>query len=150
MEKGAVQATTTYVPFSAQMILNGTGRLLTTANAIYGQPWVAGGLVVTRTFGKAHPHAVEAILRAVLRAEALIKSNPQLSDTLLAKYSGSPAASIAYSYAHNLLGLLPLIPNTTDLIKEASTEATYKVFHGNPQSFLNSWVNPRFAEAVSK
>lgn len=150
MDKGSVQAVTTYVPFSAQMITNGTGRLLITANQVYKNPWIAGGIVVTRAFGSAHPHAVEAILSAVMRAEALMKSNPKLADSLLAKYSGSPASDIAYSYSHDLVALTPLVPNAKALTVEANDEAKYGVFKGDAQTFVKSWVNTKFAQAVAK
>ncbi len=149
MQNGTVDAASAYVPFSAQMIVNGTGRLIATADQVYGKPWVAGGLFVTRAFAKAHPQAVRDVLKAVLRAENLIKTQPATAYKLLSQYSGASVAAIKYSYDHNFIRLLPLVPDKQAMIAEAKTEQQYGVFSGNPTTFINSWVNTSFAAAVA-
>jgi ABC-type nitrate/sulfonate/bicarbonate transport system substrate-binding protein len=145
MKNGTVEAAVSYVPFSSEMMLNGTATLLTTANKVYGGPWMAGGLFARTAFAKQHPDAVKAVVAALARADRLLKNQPTTAYQLLAKFNQVPVKAIQYSYQSGFIGLVSPTPNASDLVAEGKVEQQYGALQGDVQKFVTSWVTTKFS-----
>jgi NitT/TauT family transport system substrate-binding protein len=63
-------------PYATQMVLDGGKRLVNEASLWPGGKFVTTNLVVTQSFLKAHPSAVNGLLKAQIHANSYINSNP--------------------------------------------------------------------------
>jgi NitT/TauT family transport system substrate-binding protein len=63
-------------PYATQMVLDGGKRLVNEASLWPGGKFVTTNLVVTQSFLKAHPSAVNGLLKAQIQANSYISSNP--------------------------------------------------------------------------
>jgi NitT/TauT family transport system substrate-binding protein len=63
-------------PYATQMVLDGGKRLVNEASLWPGGKFVTTNLVVTQSFLKAHPSAVNGLLKAQIQANSYINSNP--------------------------------------------------------------------------
>src|SRR5215510_14232196 len=79
-------------PYATQMVLGGGTRLVNEASLWPGGKFVTTNLVVTQSFLKAHPSAVNGLLKAQIEANSYINAN------------GSAAATVANNELQKLLG----------------------------------------------
>jgi NitT/TauT family transport system substrate-binding protein len=79
-------------PYATQMVLDGGTRLVNEASLWPGGKFVTTNLVVTQSFLKAHPSAVNGLLKAQIEANSYINAN------------GSAAATAANNELQKLLG----------------------------------------------
>jgi NitT/TauT family transport system substrate-binding protein len=63
-------------PYATEMVLDGGKRLVNEASLWPGGKFVTTNLVVTQSFLKAHPSAVNGLLKAQIQANSYINSNP--------------------------------------------------------------------------
>src|SRR5262245_36683001 len=63
-------------PYATEMVLDGGKRLVNEASLWPGGKFVTTNLVVTQPFLKAHPSAVNGLLKAQIQANSYINSNP--------------------------------------------------------------------------
>ena len=117
LERGAVDAVISYVPYTAETITAGTSELITTASQIYGKPWPGGGVIVRPEFAKAHPDVAVDLLRFVIRAEALLRDKPEEAYKLLAVGSKTSLTNVTYSYAHGLVQPATVAPDPAAMIE---------------------------------
>ena len=151
MQQKAVAAAVTYLPFGAQMALNG-GKIIETADQALGAPFPGGGFVASKTFAVAHPAAVVAFLKAANTAENQLKGNTAAYYQNLATFADTTAAAISYSFANKLVAFAPLLPNMTALTKVAQAEEQFGFVPSGTDlvSFLHSFVNSSFAKQAAK
>jgi NitT/TauT family transport system substrate-binding protein len=116
-------------PYATEMVLDGGTRLVNEASLWPGGKFVTTNLVVTQSFLKAHPSAVNGLLKGQIQANSYINSN------------GSAAASVANAELTKLLGkglkpnvlsaALPYIHFTNDPIASSlATDAQHAVAVG--------------------
>jgi len=79
-------------PYATQMVLGGGTRLVNEASLWPGGKFVTTNLVVTQSFLKTHPSAVNGLLKAQIEANSYINAN------------GSAAATVANNELQKLLG----------------------------------------------
>jgi NitT/TauT family transport system substrate-binding protein len=79
-------------PYATEMVLDGGSRLVNEASLWPGGKFVTTNLVVTQSFLRAHPSAVNSLLKGQVQANAYINAN------------GSAAASVANAELVKLLG----------------------------------------------
>ena len=63
-------------PYATEMVLDGGKRLVNEASLWPGGKFVTTNLVVTQSFLKAHPSAVDGLLKGQIQANSYINSNP--------------------------------------------------------------------------
>jgi len=63
-------------PYATEMVLDGGKRLVNEASLWPGGKFVTTNLVVTQSFLKAHPSAVNGLLKAQIQANSYINSSP--------------------------------------------------------------------------
>jgi NitT/TauT family transport system substrate-binding protein len=63
-------------PYATEMVLDGGKRLVNEASLWPGGKFVTTNLVVTQSFLKAHPSAVDGLLKGQIEANSYINSNP--------------------------------------------------------------------------
>ena len=63
-------------PYATEMVLDGGKRLVNEASLWPGGKFVTTNLVVTQPFLKAHPSAVNGLLKAQIQANSYINSSP--------------------------------------------------------------------------
>jgi len=63
-------------PYATEMVLDGGKRLVNEASLWPGGKFVTTNLIVTQSFLKAHPTAVNGLLKAQIQANSYINSNP--------------------------------------------------------------------------
>ena len=107
MQQGAVAAAATYLPFGAQMVLDG-GKVLVTADRALGSPFPGGGFVATKKFADAHPQAVVDVLKAADSASATLKQRTNDDFETLADFSKTSPEAISYSFENKLVEFAPL------------------------------------------
>jgi sulfonate transport system substrate-binding protein len=116
-------------PYATEMVLDGGTRLVNEASLWPGGNFVTTNLVVTRSFLKAHPAAVNGLLQGQIAANSYINAN------------GTAAASVANAELAKLLGkglkssvlsaALPFIHFTNDPIASSlATDAQHGVAVG--------------------
>lgn len=151
MQQKSVAAAATYLPFAAQMVLNG-GRILVTANQALGTAFPGGGFVATTAFAKAHPGAVVAFLKAAISAESQLEKKTAADYKTLASFDNTSTQAISYSFHHHLVAFAPMVPNMAALTTVAKAEMKYGfVSKGtNLLSFIKTFVDPTFAQQASR
>jgi NitT/TauT family transport system substrate-binding protein len=116
-------------PYATEMVLDGGTRLVNEASLWPGGNFVTTNLVVTQSFLKAHPSAVNGLLKGQIQANSYINSN------------GTAAASAANAELTKLLGkglkpnvlsaALPYIHFTNDPVASSlATDAQHAVAVG--------------------
>ncbi len=116
-------------PYATEMVLDGGTRLVNEASLWPGGNFVTTNLVVTQSFLKAHPSAVNGLLKGQIQANSYINSN------------GTAAASVANAELTKLLGkglkpnvlsaALPYIHFTNDPVASSlATDAQHAVAVG--------------------
>jgi ABC-type nitrate/sulfonate/bicarbonate transport system substrate-binding protein len=147
LERGAVDAAISYVPYSAETVTAGTSELVTTATQVYGKPWPGGGVIVRPDFAKAHEDVVVDLLRYVARAEALLRDKPEEAYKLLAVGSKTSLANVTYSYQHKLVEPTTVLPDKAAMIAQAGVLKEYHVINvPDVTAFINSLVHPEYAQ----
>ncbi len=146
LERGAVDAAISYVPYSAETIVAGTSVLITTANDVYGKPWFGGGVIVRPEFARAHRDVVLDVLRAVDRADRMLHDQPEQAWAALATVSHSSLASVTYSYKQGLVAPAALLPDKAALGEQVKTLRDYHVVDvADIPAFLDRLVHPEYA-----
>ena len=146
LERGAVEAAISYVPYSAETITAGTSRLITTASEVYGGDWGGGGVIVRPDFAKAHPDVVVDVLKLVARAERLLRENPEEAYAALARISKTSLKNVEYSYRNGLVAPTSVVPDKQVMMKQASVLQTYHVINvPDIAAFIDDLVHPEFA-----
>ena len=84
-------------PYATEMVLDGGKRLVNEASLWPGGKFVTTNLVVTQSFLKAHPSAVDGLLKGQIQANSYINSNPtgaaQAANSELTELLGKGLAS---------------------------------------------------------
>ncbi|GAC1587851.1 MAG: aliphatic sulfonate ABC transporter substrate-binding protein [Candidatus Velthaea sp.] len=150
MQKGAVDGAISYVPFSSEMIVNGTGTLLLTADQMYGKSWTGGAEIVRVAFAKEHPEAVLDVLRAMQRAQDMLQKDPAAARKALAKVTNIPLEVIEHSYKQKFVTLLPLTPNIPDITEQLELLHKFGVLKSEPKALISDFIHPEFAERAFK
>lgn len=146
LERGAVEAAISYVPYSAETITAGTSRLITTASEVYGSDWGGGGVIVRPDFAKAHPDVVVDVLKLVARAQGLLRENPEEAYAALARISKTSLKNVEYSYRNGLVAPTSVVPDKQVMMKQASVLRTYHVINvPDIAAFIDNLVHPEFA-----
>ena len=152
LERGAIDAAISYVPHSAEAIVDGSSNLITTAADVYGKPWLGGGVVVRPDFAKAHKDVVLDLIRLIDRAETMIRDHPEQAWKSLATVSHSSLASVEYSYKNGLVGPVAVTPDKAVMAEQTKVLSQYHVINvPDINAFLDDLVHPEFAkEALGK
>jgi ABC-type nitrate/sulfonate/bicarbonate transport system substrate-binding protein len=152
LERGAVDAVISYVPYTTEMLTAGTGTLIATASQVYGKPWPGGGVIVRPDFAKAHPDVVVDLLRYVRRAEDLLRNDPEQAYKALAAGARTSLENVKYSYTHGLVQPTNVEPNQQALIEQATVLKEFGVINvPDVAAFIKELVHPEFAaKAVGK
>ncbi len=147
LERGAVAAAISYVPYSAETITAGTSKLITTASDVYGKTWPGGGVIVRPAFAKAHPDVVVDVLKLVARAEQLIREKPDDAYKALATISKTSLKNVEYSYQHGLVAPTAVVPDKQAMVEQASVLQRYHVINvPSIPAFIDELVHPEFAK----
>ena len=147
LERGAVDAAISYVPYSVETITAGSSVLIATASDIYGKPWPGGGIVVRPAFAKAHPRTVVAVLKQIARAEALLRDHPDQAYAALARQSKTSLANVRYAYEHKMVAPTPIEPNIDAMVAQASILKQFHVIAvPDVNAFIHGLVHPEFAK----
>jgi ABC-type nitrate/sulfonate/bicarbonate transport system substrate-binding protein len=152
LERGAVDAVISYVPYTSQMLTVGTGVLITTASQVYGKSWPGGGVIVRPDFATAHPDVVVDLLRYVRRAEDLLRNDPEQAYKALAVSAKTSLENVKYSYTQGLVQPTNVEPNVQALIEQASVLKEFGVINvPDVAAFIKDLVHPEFAaKAIGK
>jgi ABC-type nitrate/sulfonate/bicarbonate transport system substrate-binding protein len=146
LERGALDAAISYVPYTAETITAGTSILVTTASDIYGKTWPGGGVIVRPDFAKAHPDVVVDLLRFVARAETLLREKPDEAYKALAEGSKTSLENVTYSYKNNLVGPTDVLPDKDALKEQAAVLQKYGAIKvPDVSAFIDELVHPEFA-----
>ena len=149
LERGAIDAAISYVPYTAEAITSGTSTLITTASDVYGKPWPVGGVIVRPDFAKAHPDVVEDLLRFVVRAEKMLREQPQQAYKALAAVSKTSLTNVTYCYVHGLVQPTAVLPDKAAMIAQATVLKNFHVINvPDVAAFINELVHPEFAAKV--
>jgi sulfonate transport system substrate-binding protein len=147
LERGAVDAAISYVPYTAETITAGTSVLITTASDVYGKPWPGGGIIVRPDFAKAHPETVVAVLKQIARAEALLRDHPDEAYAALARQSKTSLVNVRYAYDHKLVEPAPILPDVNAMTAQASVLQQFHVINvPDVKAFIHDLVHPEFAK----
>jgi len=147
LERDAIEAAISYVPYSAETITAGTSRLITTASEVYGKTWPGGGVIVRPEFAKAHPDVVVDVLKLVARAERLLREKPDEAYPALAKVSKTSLKNVEYSYQNGLVAPTSVVPDKQAMMEQAKVLETYHVITvPSIQGFIDELVHPEFAK----
>lgn len=152
MQQKAVEAAATYLPFGAQMALDG-GKVLVTADQALGQPFPGGSFVAAKKFADAHPKTVTDVLRAARKATDALRKHTNENFQTLADFAKTSSDSIKYGFDHNLVAFADSqVPNMTALEAVAKAEMQYGFVDKGVDltSFVQKFVKTSFAEAAAK
>lgn len=152
LERGALDAAISYVPYTSETITAGTSVLITTASDVYGKPWPGGGVIVRPDFAKAHPDVVVDLLRFVRRAEDLLRNDPEQAYKFLATGSRTSLENVKFSYANGLVQPTTVQPDIQALIAQAGVLKEFGVINvPDTDAFIKELVHPEFAaKALAK
>lgn len=151
MQQKAVVGAATYLPFGAQMVLNG-GKVIITADQALGAPFPGGGFVASKKFADAHPQAVVDVLKAANNATADLKKQSSSTYKGLADFAKTSPDAIKYSFDHKLVAFAnSMTPNDDALTKVAQAEMKYGFVDSGVDlvGFLKTFVNTKFAEQAA-
>lgn len=99
LRTGQVQAFVAWEPYPAQAVAMGVGRRLVPSAAIWpGHPCCV--LVAGADFLKRHPGLVKAVVRAHVKATALIQRQPETARAVAARHTGLDPTVVADAMAH--------------------------------------------------
>jgi ABC-type nitrate/sulfonate/bicarbonate transport system substrate-binding protein len=147
LERGAIDAAISYVPYTAEAITSGSSTLITTASEVYGKPWPGGGVVVSPAFAKAHPDVVVDVLRYVAKAEAMLKQHPEEAYKALATQSKTSLTNVTFCYTHNLVQPAAVVPDKAAMVAQAGVLKQFGVINvPDTGAFIDQLVHPEFAE----
>lgn len=151
LERGAIDAAISYVPHSAEAIVNGSATLITTADDVYGGQWLGGGVIVRPAFAKEHQDVVVAVLKQVKRAQDLIREHPQEAYEALAKVSHVSVATVTYAYEHGMVAPIAILPDKAAMVKQTEVLAQFGVVKvPDAKAFIDELVHPEFATEALK
>lgn len=151
IQNGGFDAATSYVPYSTQMLTDGSATLLTTASDVYGSTWLGGGIAVRPEFAKEHQQAVVDVVRAVRQAEDMLKNNPDKAYQALAQETKTSLENIKYSYDKGLVGTVDVTPDRQGILKQTEILVKYGVIKvPDAQKFVDDLVHPEFAEKAAQ
>ena len=146
LERGAVDAAISYVPYTAEAITSGSSTLITTASEVYGKPWPGGGVIVRPDFAKAHPDVVVDLLRFVVRAEKMLREQPEQAYKALATISKTSLENVTYCYAHKLVQPTNVVPDKDAMVAQAGVLKQFHVINvPDVNAFIGELVHPEFA-----
>lgn len=146
LERGAIDAAISYVPYSSETLTVGTSRLITTASKVYGKAWPGGGVIVRPDFAKAHPDVVVDLLRYVARAEALLRDKPDEAYKFLAAGSHTSLKNVKFSYAEGLVQPTTVAPDKAAMVEQAEVLKKFGVIKvPDTKAFIEALVHPEFA-----
>jgi ABC-type nitrate/sulfonate/bicarbonate transport system substrate-binding protein len=146
LERGAIDAAISYVPYTAEAITSGSSTLITTASQVYGKSWPGGGVIVRPDFAKAHPDVVVDLLRYVARAEKMLKDQPQAAYKVLAAQSRTSLENVAYCYSHDLVQPTAVVPDKAAMVAQATVLKQFGVIDvPDVAAFIDGLVHPEFA-----
>jgi len=149
LERGAIDAAISYVPYTAEAITSGTSTLVTTASVVYGKPWPGGGVIVRPAFAKAHPDVVEDLLRYVVRAETMLREHPQEAYKALAAGTKTSLKNVSFCYTEGLVKPTAVLPDKAAMIAQATVLQKFHVINvPDVTAFINELVHPEFAAKV--
>jgi ABC-type nitrate/sulfonate/bicarbonate transport system substrate-binding protein len=152
LERGALDAAISYVPYTSETLTAGTSILITTASDVYGKTWPGGGVIVRPEFAKAHPDVVVDVLRFVKRAETLLREKPDEAYKALAKGAKTSLENVTYSYKNKLVAPTDILPDKDALKEQAAVLQQYGAIKvPDVSAFIDELVHPEFAaKAVGK
>ncbi len=146
LERGAIDAAISYVPHSAEAVVNGTATVLFTADEVYGGPWLGGGVIVRPTFAQAHPDVVVAVLKQVQRAETMLRDHPEEAYKALAAVSHTSVATVTYAYQHHMVEPSEITPDKAAMIKQTKVLSDFGVLSvADIPTYVDELVHPEFA-----
>ena len=147
MQRNAIQAAVSWVPYDSQMLATGEAKLVATASQIYGETWPGGGIAVRPEFAKEHRQAVVDVMKAVIMAEKLLHDHPQRAYKDIARVTGTSLANVTYSYEHGLVGPIDPVPNKKQLENQIGILKKYHVIHvASVSGFTDQLIHPEFIE----
>ena len=152
LERGALDAAISYVPYTSETLTAGTSILITTASDVYGKTWPGGGVIVRPEFAKAHPDVVVDVLRFVKHAETLLREKPDEAYKALAKGAKTSLENVTYSYKNKLVAPTDILPDKDALKEQAAVLQQYGAIKvPDVSAFIDELVHPEFAaKAVGK
>jgi len=99
LRTGQIDAFVAWEPYPSQAVALGVGRRLAPSSAIWpGHPCCV--LIAGAEFLRRHPGQVKAVVRAHVRATALIGRQPETARAVAARYTGMDPAVVADAMAH--------------------------------------------------
>jgi len=105
LDSGGAEVVAGYVPYVADMVLKGIGRVLFTGSDAIGRPAPGDGFIASTKFIKEHPEAVKDVLRSQFAATDYIKSHPAEAYKAMAEFAKVDEAAVRYSFEKNLIGV---------------------------------------------
>lgn len=146
MQNNAFDAVTSYVPYSSQMLTDGSAELITTASDIYGSTWLGGGLAVRPEFAKKNEQAVVDVIKAMVQADNILRNKPEEAYSALAKQTQTSIENVKYSYDHKLVGPADVALDKQQLLQQTQVLSKYGVIKvPDISSFVNEFAHPEFA-----
>lgn len=149
LERGALDAAISYVPYTSETLTAGTSILITTASQVYGKTWPGGGVIVRPDFAKAHPDVVVDLLRYIKRAETLLREKPDEAYKALATGAKTSLENVTYSYKNKLVAPTDILPDKDALKEQAAVLQKYGAIKvPDVSAFIDELVHPEFAAKV--
>lgn len=150
MASGDVDAAATYVPYSADMVQKGIGKVLFSGSDALGSEAPGDGFIVSQKFAKAHPGAVTDVLKAQFSATDEIKHDPGKAYAVMAKFAGVKPAAVSYSFKQGMVGIpSSYVPDRTGIAKVANLAQQLGFAPAqniNLPAFVPKFVKTSFAE----
>ena len=151
LERGAIDAAISYVPHSADAVVNGGAKVIVTADQVYGGRWLGGGIIVRPAFAKEHPDVVVDLLRQVRRAETMIREQPKEAYAALAAVSHVSVPTVTYAFEHGLVAPVEITPDKAAMIKQTEVLQKFGVVNvPDMTAYIDALVHPEFAEQALK
>src|SRR4051794_26300364 len=151
LDSGGAEVVAGYVPYVADMVLKGIGRVLFTGSDAIGRSAPGDGFIVSTKFAQAHPDAVRDVLRAQFAATDYIKSNPNEAYKAMAEFAKVDEASVRYSFEKNLIGVAPsYVPDVAGIVETVGVaqQLGFAPAGVDLPTFAKKFNNTSFAESV--
>lgn len=103
LDSGDIDVAAGYVPYTADMVQKGIGKVIFDANDAIGGPAPGDGFIASTDWLEKNPDAARDVLRAQFRATDHIEQNPDDAYPVMAEFADTTEKAVRYSFESKMI-----------------------------------------------